>query len=130
SGSLGDRQQGTKPAPSSGPTTVWTKEQSGPFYVSYQRAGDKTPDSGELYGVYDTRAQAEKAVEGVRRWAATITPGYWSISNITVEGSATPSPTASTAQPKTTPVTSATIVVGDKKTIGFNDAAPKRSTDS
>lgn len=78
------------------------------YFVSYNRKGDP-PDGGELYGIYSTKAQADKAVADIKKWAATITDPTWQIGKIEVEKMAGAPPikddaTAKKGPPSPTPV--------------------------
>lgn len=60
----------------------------GPYYVSYRRRMDTKPDSGELDGVYKTKADVEKAIKSIRNWASRINNGGdWDVVSIEVSDS-------------------------------------------
>jgi hypothetical protein len=71
----------------------------GPFFVTYQRRMDSSPNSGELYGVYNTKQEADKAVADIQKWAARmkadnaywgVTKSDWDVVGVNVSGSRSP----------------------------------------
>ncbi len=85
---------------------------SGDLYsVEYYRQGSK---AGELYGMYSSKAAADKAKKEVEKWAATITDPDWKIGKIAVEKVG-----GSSAASR-----------GGKTGITYQDDAPKRQADA
>lgn len=72
-------------------TTAGTDGPDTTYTVNIYRKGD--PNGGELHGVYGTKAQADKAVVDIRKWAADIEKtdayygvknGYWEIGKVEI----------------------------------------------
>jgi LAS superfamily LD-carboxypeptidase LdcB len=94
-------------AGSGSPSVQWNTQGSadgGPYSVSYYRRDD-SPNGGELYGVYNTKAQADKAVNDIKKWAADMKASHaqwgvasssWDIAKIQVDGTPGSQPQAGT----------------------------------
>jgi hypothetical protein len=54
------------------------------YFVSYYRNGDPA-NGGELFGVYNSEADAKKAADKVRQWAATIKDPDWKIVKVEID---------------------------------------------
>jgi hypothetical protein len=54
------------------------------YSVDFWRRGD-SPDGGEMYGMYSTKAAAEKAAAEVEKWAATIKDPAWQIVKVKID---------------------------------------------
>jgi hypothetical protein len=98
------------------------------YFVTYTRKGDK-PDGGELYGVYKSQADANKAVASIKKWAADIARtnaeygvknGAWEIDKINVEkmgggkSNAAPRDSGDSRRADTTPATARPATPGER----------------
>jgi murein DD-endopeptidase MepM/ murein hydrolase activator NlpD len=80
------------------PDTSSSSSGDGPYTVTYQRRMDTSPNSGELYGIFPFKKDADKAVAAIQKWAAEIKAGNaqwgvtrsdWDIVKVNVSGGGT-----------------------------------------